>query len=247
MRLLVGKTMVIYDKHGLGCVWRNLLLHKMSGVSIWAGLISEGPETQSGAVPELIKEAWCRVPVKMWLCDVVWFGGAVFYQPGSVPMTGRQSNWHLGTGILETRFKVPPSKIWCLMLVAPVISQFQLSVCLRYQKVKQKSYREVQDLHLSTFLLIFKDGTAQWRMKNYGTAHFRGQSWRNIFSWASSSWNFSTAYFGCLMCMRHFVLARFHHDSGLQRKVFKVTQCIGRLMRSEKFSLVAPGKIWRNP
>lgn len=180
---LVGKTMVIYNKHGLGCVWRNLQLHKMSRVSIrlgqhWAGLISEGPETQSGAVPELIKEAWCREPVKMWLCDMIWW--CSFLSAWSVSVAGRQSDWHLGTGILETRFKVPSFKNLMEIGCSVVISQFHPSSAFWCFLFVCDS--EVQDLHLSPFL-IFKDGTAQWRMKNYGTAHFRGQSWRNIISW----------------------------------------------------------------
>lgn len=165
--------MVIYNRNGLGCFWRNLLLHKMSRVSIWAGLISEGPETQSGAVPELIKEAW-----RLWTCGfVMWSDLVVQFSINLKRSRDRKAkwltswNWYLGDKIQGSTFKN-------LMLDAgcSVISQFQLSVCLRYHKVKQKSYREVQDLHLSTSLLIFKDGTAQWRMKNYGTAHFRGQS-----------------------------------------------------------------------
>ena len=136
-------------------IWR-------SGNTKWSGAWIN----QRGMVPRACEN------VTLW-CGLIWWCSFLSW---SVPVTGRQSDWHLGTGILETRFKVPPSKIWCLMLVAPKKGQFQLSVCLRYQKVKQKSYNEVQDLHFSTFLLIFKDGTAQWRMKNYGTAHFRGQS-----------------------------------------------------------------------
>lgn len=74
MRLLVGKTMVIYNKHGLGMfLKKSPVAQDVASFQLFVGpiLISEGPETQSGAVPELIKEAWCRVPVKMWLCDMI--------------------------------------------------------------------------------------------------------------------------------------------------------------------------------
>ena len=151
-------------------------------------LISEGPETQSGAVPELIKEAWCRVPVKMWLCDMIWFGGAVFYQPEAFP-------WQEGKviDILElvswrqdSRFHLQKSDAWCWLL--RLLAHFSfLFVCniIRSNKKATMKFR-ICAFQLSFWFLRMVLLSGEWKTMapRISEANLR----RNIFPLASSSW-----------------------------------------------------------